>query len=250
MADSHRRTANWTDELYPSERAVLQLIRHSRPRFVLLVSALIAVITTTVTLITFTKFGVGPNETAWRIGAWISIVLPMIFGPVLLNTIARLVSLLDWVGEEFQSLAHRDPLTSALNRRGLRDSFEEGNFPSDASVVVIDINRFKQINDAHGHEFGDQTLVHIARWLTRAAGPGSLVARLGGDEFAAVAAPGVEIDRNPDLELGDIPISISVGVSRLGSDLQEALREADEQLYEVKRNLSDYDTDGRLVTHR
>ena len=201
----------------------MNLIRRSRSRFVLLTSAVIAAAATTVTLTLFAKFGVGTDEVAWRIGFWVSIILPMIFGPVLLNTIARLVSLLDWVGGEFQSLARRDPLTSAFNRRGLEDVFEESDFPPDARVVAIDINHFKEINDEHGHDFGDRTLIHVARWLKQTAGSGALVARLGGDEFAAVTAPDCEIDSNANLSLDDVPVSVAVGIASLGSDLGDCL---------------------------
>lgn len=229
------RSNDWAGEINSSERALLQLIRRSRAQFVLFTSAAIAAATTIVTVTLFAKFGVGPDEVAWRVGFWISIILPMIFGPVLLNTIARLVSLLDWVGEELQSQAQRDPLTSLLNRRGLNDALAQAELAPEASVVVIDINRFKRVNDEYGHDFGDKTLVYVARWLRGAAGRGSLVARLGGDEFIAVTPPGVTFALNPTLSIDDVPVSIAAGAAPLGSDFGEALHQADKNLYAAKR---------------
>ncbi|BDD84691.1 hypothetical protein TPB0596_44540 [Tsukamurella pulmonis] len=86
--------------------------------------------------------------------------------------------------------AGTDPLTGARNRRGLTTmwaTWAMRRTPSAAhvGVIVLDLDRFKAINDAHGHHAGDETLVRVAR-LLRAEGAAvdAIVARLGGDEFA------------------------------------------------------------------
>ncbi len=79
-----------------------------------------------------------------------------------------------------------DPLTGLLNRRGLVDAIglsENGPL----CVVVIDANRFKQINDTYGYNAGDRCLCAIAQALAERLGPGWLLSRHGGDEFVAVA---------------------------------------------------------------
>jgi diguanylate cyclase (GGDEF)-like protein len=93
--------------------------------------------------------------------------------------------------EELQELADRDSLTSALNRRALMRELDrvvrackrgEGT----ASVVYIDLNPFKAINDTFGHAVGDAALNTVAGLLTANVRSGDVVGRLGGDEFAVV----------------------------------------------------------------
>jgi diguanylate cyclase (GGDEF)-like protein len=93
--------------------------------------------------------------------------------------------------EELQELADRDPLTGALNRRAFMRELERvvracerGEGP--ASVVYIDLNSFKAINDTYGHAIGDAALNTVAGLLSANVRCGDVVGRLGGDEFAVV----------------------------------------------------------------
>jgi GGDEF domain-containing protein len=88
-------------------------------------------------------------------------------------------------------LAHRDPLTGLLNRRGLDAAV--GRLFSQALVrrrlvvvVLLDVDRFKAINDVHGHHRGDHVLVLLAERLQRSVRKDGLVARSGGEEFVIV----------------------------------------------------------------
>ncbi len=88
-------------------------------------------------------------------------------------------------------LSITDPLTGLHNRRHVFEQLEEMflsarqlRYP--LSLVVIDLDLFKQINDAHGHVTGDQVLVHFARHLEQALRPQDLVGRIGGEEFLLV----------------------------------------------------------------
>ncbi|MQA63907.1 MAG: diguanylate cyclase, partial [Actinophytocola sp.] len=85
--------------------------------------------------------------------------------------------------------AMTDPLTGVANRAGLERDFTElvvaARQTEHVVAVLIDLNGFKGVNDAHGHGTGDQLLVHVARRLLRVRIDGRPVnvARLGGDEF-------------------------------------------------------------------
>lgn len=91
--------------------------------------------------------------------------------------------------------AERDPLTGLLNRR-LFHSETSGLIASGRRadhhlvVALIDLDKFKSVNDSYGHAAGDEALVHVAQAITRAAGDTAVVARSGGEEFlVAVASP-------------------------------------------------------------
>lgn len=158
----------------------------------------------------------------------------------------------------YKELATRDPLTGLANRRVLEDELRLllGAEPEDRSpfaLLSIDLDHFKAVNDAHGHETGDALLQVVARRLVGAARSGDLVARLAGDEFMVVlrrieegrATAGLIAERivremaHP-IELGGLVLEpgASVGVALFpddGSDLRDLLRAADRALYAAKR---------------
>lgn len=167
---------------------------------------------------------------------------------------------------EANQLARRDPLTGLLNRRGFLETVEplldrvrsEG---ASAALLLIDIDRFKSINDAHGHEAGDMVLRCIAQRLERREGPMCTVARLGGEEFALMVA-GVEsvaLARFADgvrqeiaacdhgAEIGDRRVTASIGVAEAmpTSDFQQLFRLADQAMYAAKQQGRD-----RVVVRR
>jgi len=93
--------------------------------------------------------------------------------------------------DSYQHLAMHDPLTGLPNRHRLAqrlgDLFtDDRNNTARVAVLVIDLDRFKDVNDVHGHGAGDAVLRAIASRLSAAMGPQELVARTGGDEFVAV----------------------------------------------------------------
>jgi len=93
--------------------------------------------------------------------------------------------------EEIRQLAYYDPLTQLPNRRmflealrnTMRSAQQDGRL---AGVMFIDLDHFKNLNDAHGHTVGDQLLKLMAQRLQRLIGPQDLAARLGGDEFVVM----------------------------------------------------------------
>ena len=149
--------------------------------------------------------------------------------------------------------AMTDPLTGLLNRRGFERAAAQmmARAGSGLSCVVIDVDRFKEINDRWGHQFGDQVLCHIASALRGNTRPGDTIGRLGGDEFVLLlrldtGLPGeVVCDRiqgalrlspiSPDGQTL-VPVSISCGVTaaRTGDRFDDLYRRADVALYDAK----------------
>jgi len=174
-----------------------------------------------------------------------------------------------------------DPLTSLANRSMLRERFDRlvATYEPPAAqsgdriaLLLLDLDRFKHVNDALGHDVGDQLLTAVADRLTTVNIDGGLVARLGGDEFAVLArvrdqeaanelgVRSVNVLREPvTLDGLRVDVTASVGValrqSSSGDDFAVLLRHADTAMYEAKRrgdaiafynNQADLDTPERL----
>ncbi len=163
------------------------------------------------------------------------------------------IELIEFIGE-LRDIAVRDPLTRLYNRRYffdageklLEEAREEG---VTLTAAMIDIDRFKGINDRYGHEAGDEVLVRLAELLARTFGPYHIVSRFGGEEFC-VLARGIQGKRafrlfedfrrlveNMEFRCGEeaIRFTVSVGLhSGGGESLQDMIREADGQLYRAK----------------
>lgn len=142
-----------------------------------------------------------------------------------------------------------DPLTAVGNRRALARVFADlVKNRQEASVLCVDIDHFKKINDTHGHEMGDRVLQQLAERLTLATRGPDLVARSGGEEFvvvlprtdqdeAAIVAERIRlaICEEP-MRIGELAlqVTISVGVAA-GAPPEPLLARADQALYEAKR---------------
>lgn len=148
--------------------------------------------------------------------------------------------------EELARLATVDPLTSLLNRRGIVDALE--GTPSSSTVLLVDIDHFKQINDTFGHAVGDAVLVHVASALRAGVRRGDLVGRLGGDELAVLLLSLSEPDAvriAEELRVGVAtmpsaerlpPVTVSIGVATKESEetVEAWLARADLALYTAK----------------
>lgn len=146
-----------------------------------------------------------------------------------------------------------DPLTGIANRRGYEKMIElQGKgTPTIGAVMMIDLDRFKAINDAHGHAAGDAALSATAQAIDKACRGWGTVARLGGEEFAVLVfdthrSASVDFARllnaaihsiRLDAPRADICFTASIGVALLfeGESVSSAMRRADMALYQAKK---------------
>jgi diguanylate cyclase (GGDEF)-like protein len=131
----------------------------------------------------------------------------------------------------------RDPLTGCYNRRFL-DDVARRSAQGRWGCVVIDLDHFKQVNDTHGHQRGDEVLVAMAHFLSRHVRPGDAVIRLGGDEFMMLLADAADgevegVVSRIEHDRADAPIAFTLGWSTFGHEvtLDQGMAEADRQLY-------------------
>ncbi len=158
--------------------------------------------------------------------------------------------------QQLEEIALLDPLTGVANRRAIATFSEEEfcrtkRYDSQFSVMVIDLDHFKQVNDTHGHQCGDDCLVLIAKTLQQNLRDTDKVGRFGGEEFIAIL-PETGLDQAlvlaerlrhhvvhlcPKIGNHVIYLSVSIGITSYHkSDLSidDALRRADNALYEAK----------------
>lgn len=152
---------------------------------------------------------------------------------------------------ELSRLARSDALTGLTNRRGFDESFARETARArrtaePVTVVLIDIDHFKRVNDDHGHEVGDEVLRHVGRRLAETARSMDVCARIGGEEFVVLlpgcaAAEGLQAAERFRTAIADaapLPVTASAGVATLGlhvDDPEALLGAADAALYEAKR---------------
>lgn len=158
---------------------------------------------------------------------------------------------------ELELLAINDPLTGLLNRRGLYQTLEREcarveRHEAHAALLIIDLDRFKVINDTYGHQAGDDVLIKVAELLRSRLRADDVAARHGGDEFAAILveasvdkATSVAADLRTLIEearlgLADRPMSASIGTTALTTNdtAADALARADRAMYAAKRRRS------------
>ncbi len=183
-------------------------------------------------------------------------LLVFLFAAVVWN-FGFLLSAVDRLRSEVERLANEDELTGLANRRMLMNRLTSlcgrGNGASIFSVMLFDLDRFKAINDRHGHAAGDAALRHAATVIAEQLGSDDVFARLGGDEFCLLL-PGVPANdaaararriinalKVAPLHWGDMRLTIttSIGIVCCSGERpikpEDLLDRADRALYETKR---------------
>jgi diguanylate cyclase (GGDEF)-like protein len=150
--------------------------------------------------------------------------------------------------------AHHDPLTGLANRRRFIEELEATVYGADrpsCAVLMIDLDRFKEINDSFGHSVGDDLLCLVGPRLEKVLQPGDLLARMGGDEFAVLlpdadgarsreVAEGLGAALRDEFVLDGMPLHVdaSIGIALCpdhGRDRSLLLARADTAMYAAKR---------------
>jgi diguanylate cyclase (GGDEF)-like protein len=164
------------------------------------------------------------------------------------------------VAEQNRRMALQDPLTGLSNRRSLFQAMEKLFVKAEAesqplSLMIIDVDLFKQVNDRFGHQAGDKVLKHVATTIKNRLRQNDIVARIGGEEFLAVlpdAPPEGAIqlaealrktmaERPLDYKGQEISVTISIGLYSSGSlapnqTPDSVIASADKALYRAKMN--------------
>lgn len=159
--------------------------------------------------------------------------------------------------EQVSGLVHEDQLTGVLNRRGLEDAFQREAARADRAatplcVSLLDIDNFKQLNDTHGHQTGDEALQHLVRVTRRTMRPTDVLARYGGEEFLLLLPETemheaievmVRLQRNltkafflHNNERVLITFSAGVAPHAKGEPQSAIIERADKALYQAKRS--------------
>lgn len=207
---------------------------------------LVSILWMSVVPLVFSQVGLaaGSAISDWRIGP--SIFTAYLVFYFFLRSITSIVTQNRSLSEE----ATLDPLTECFNRRGLLKAI--ANVPSENySVLLLDIDHFKRINDTYGHDVGDIVISTVAQLIKGSVRRGDNVCRWGGEEFLVVLHTRVQdqvynraeairrrIERETwrHLGIGDFKATISIGICCHGKGLEEDLAEADKALYLAKKS--------------
>jgi len=193
-------------------------------------------------------------------------VLVVEYGPVRASRVERrVVSMLEryrdelgarlsqlWLIDSLRQAATIDPLTGVANRARLRESLREltqhaTRTGQPLSLLMLDVDHFKRVNDTHGHAAGDDVLRQVASVLKGTVRPYDVVARYGGEEFVVIL-PGAELHDaivvaervRSALPAATVPYSVtaSFGATRFDpavDDVDNVIKRADALLYDAKR---------------
>lgn len=226
-------------------------------RFTALITLFAVGASLAITLIVDALFPPPPQMVAFTLG--LTVLIPLLVAPVVAWFIVRLMFEAEHARRVAERLAVTDPLTRAFNRRhffevGERTLAQAHGQREALSVLLLDIDNFKAVNDRHGHAVGDRVLTQVAQACTDEMREHDLLARFGGEEFAVllpatglVEAASVAERLRLAVELLAVTgaddaavrptVSIGVATSRLGHapTLDALLATADQAMYAAKR---------------
>jgi diguanylate cyclase (GGDEF)-like protein len=193
-------------------------------------------------------FGSGPTAAAY-LNSRYAMISQTATGLMLIAVgLVLLMNVLQTVISFNRAEARTDALTGLPNRRALYEEFIRTRSERGGKALVfvlVDIDRFKAINDRHGHAVGDEVLRGVAHCLSTHKPTDALVARVGGEEFALLLPqePSVALMSTETLRLAvsqltisDVAVTISAGMTSVlpDEDLSDTFRRADRGLYKAK----------------
>jgi len=201
-------------------------------------------------------------QTWWAKTALASLLLLLISSMMLLRTrtlknrnqwlaqqVRERTAALELANQRLQQAAYLDALTGLLNRRGLRAQTEAQwhTWQDQIVLVIADIDHFKQFNDVHGHQVGDEVLTALSDRLKANCQPADLISRWGGEEFLLLLhGPDAMLraetlvraiaDQPMALSIGPTPVTLTAGaVWHQGASFDITLQQADALLYDGKK---------------
>ncbi len=200
---------------------------------------------------------IGVPDDSWPRVLWGAALVPIGVAGVVGTVVMRMLMELDAVRRQVQELAVTDGLTGICNRRHFLELAEAEFLKSSRyglalSVLMVDVDVFKALNDRHGHAIGDEVLRRIAGVATQCLRRADLLARYGGEEFVVLlplteTGPAAEVaerlragveDFRLDIADGEpLGVTVSVGVATRTAQtpsLHVLLQEADRALYRAK----------------
>lgn len=232
----------WATDL---ERWALSSVnRHGIKRFVAFMTACATTVSVLLVGLAWGAIEGFDDPASWSTALVLSAVVPAVVAPPIVIFCARLIARLETARRLLRRSSVTDELTGIANRRGFFAGLDElGPWQEAATpllVGMVDIDRFKSLNDEYGHALGDQALTVVATWLRNQFGQDGLVGRLGGDEFAFVAPAGLTTSVPPrrTFEVDGVAFSASIGTVRTTAPIStDVLHDADVALYQAKRAL-------------
>ncbi|MGU3668565.1 diguanylate cyclase domain-containing protein [Methylobacterium sp. A49B] len=190
---------------------------------------------------------IGPNPLA---SPWVAVLcfVTMLFSIASAFTFMALVK--ERAEREQRIAASTDALTGVRNRRAFADAVDAALLGGGSgALLLVDLDRFKAVNDVHGHAVGDAVLVGFCAMAASLLPPDALLGRLGGEEFACLlpeVSPAEALARAEELrrtfaelhvpEIPELRVSVSIGVAQLrhGVGYETLMRRADTALYAAK----------------
>lgn len=207
------------------------------------------------------------NDMHNRMGYVIATVCPLLIAPIMSFIVVRQSERLRQALEALRQVkeelvvtnarlfekSSRDSMTGLLNREAFFDHLGSNRVSQACSLLIIDVDHFKKINDVHGHFVGDGALMAIARCITDCVGEGDIIGRIGGEEFGVYLATKentkvtaiaeiirAEVNRmdyrTPHSERVRLSVSIGGIVDISSGAVVDHFQTADRKLYEAKRN--------------
>ncbi len=203
----------------------------------------------------------------WALGAPVSTaglassaLVPIIIGmPVIFFIEGQSIKLknavltLDLMREEAEERAKRDSMTGLYNHQHFMEKIHQNGRRDDGSLIILDIDHFKHINDSYGHARGDEALIHVVEAVRKAVRANDVVGRIGGEEFAVflldankeeakkvasrIRKTVEKIDFVPE-EGVKAPLTVSVGVAMKHEvdNVVGAMKLADMRMYKAKES--------------